>query len=177
MKISPAVSFALFIFGLVLLNACSERDTGANSAPAAVNTSNSNSTVSGDDVQQLGKIINLPFEPGESTVWRESNLAQDFGNGTPSVNGKKLVAVLIFESDQTDEITKRAEGFKNSVPAEIDAENWFPEELVAQSQVSGAGTLKGNSYAANDFMKAPFIDGKLIRVIDTNYFVLELTTY
>jgi hypothetical protein len=37
--------------------------------------------------------------------------------------------------------------------------------------------LKGAAYAANDFLQSPYNNGKLTRINDTNYFVLELFSF
>ncbi len=55
----------------------------------------------------------------------------------------------------------------------------WPARLMAaggaQSELSGDETLKGNSYAANDFLQSPYEAGKLTRLEDSNYFILELS--
>ena len=58
---------------------------------------------------------------------------------------------------------------------DVGAETWFPEELTAQSQLSGEGVLKGTAYAANEFFNIPYGSGKVTRIRGTDYFVLELT--
>ncbi len=81
-----------------------------------------------------------------------------------------------FTTEQADEIVKRAETYKAPVAVQMEAEEWFPPELIAQSGASGDDTIKGNSYAANDFVKTPYTGGKLTRIVNTDYFVLELIT-
>ncbi|MDQ3042529.1 MAG: hypothetical protein M3R11_09180, partial [Acidobacteriota bacterium] len=71
-------------------------------------------------------------------------------------------------------IVASAERYKTPAPADIDAEDWFPPELVAKSQESGDASLKGIGYAANDFLQPPYSNGRLTRINDTDYFVLEL---
>ncbi len=60
-------------------------------------------------------------------------------------------------------------------PAETTTETWFPAELIAASGLSGNETLKGTAYSAEDFMKSPYNQGRLIKVDETDYFILELT--
>ena len=52
----------------------------------------------------------------------------------------------------------------------------LPPELIAQSQGSGDEILKGKSYAANEFFSESYKNGKITRINDTDYFILELTS-
>ncbi|MEZ5428029.1 MAG: hypothetical protein R2747_17285 [Pyrinomonadaceae bacterium] len=163
---------------LLFLTGCGNGGEANGNDSAGPTPSNENANVVGDNVLELGKIINLPFEPDESTVWREINLnTQNSEKRVPGPNEKKLIAVMKFTPEQTAEIIKSAEKHGVSAPAQLDAENWFPAELVAQSQEAGDATLKGNSYAADDFIKHPYTGGKLTRIVNTDYFVLEITSF
>ncbi len=93
----------------------------------------------------------------------------------PPQQQKKLTAVVKFSSEASDNIVRQAESVKPLVAIEIDAETWFPAELVAQSQLSGDESLKGTSFAADNFLQPPYNQGKITRVNETDYFVLELT--
>ncbi|MDQ3063304.1 MAG: hypothetical protein M3R14_10685 [Acidobacteriota bacterium] len=168
MKISQAkliLSLALSIF---LLNACAGNET-ANTNSLASNVNSKTEVVAKDDIEELGKIIKLAFVPEEAT-YSEINLNDR--NSVP--NQKKLVAVLKFSAENANQIVAQAEKYNPPAPADIDAENWFPPELVAKSQETGDEFLKGAAYAANDFLQSPYINGRLTRINDTNYFVLEL---
>jgi hypothetical protein len=166
MKFFQAKLFFVFLTGAFLLAACgasgevNQNANGANQSSGA----NGNSNLTKDDTEEFGKIVSMPFVP-EEVMWRE----------TSSRNTKKLIAVLKFSAQDAQAIVAQAETYKPAAPSEIDAENWFPPELVAQSQQSGDEILKGNAYAANDFISRDYKDGKLTRISDTNYFVLELT--
>ena len=170
MKISQAkliLSLALSIF---LLNACAGNKT-ANTNSFAPTADSKTGVVANDDIGELGKIIKLPVVPEEAT-YSEINL----NNENSATNKKKLVAVLKFSVEDANQIVAQAEKYNPPVPADIDAENWFPPELVAKSQETGDDFLKGVAYAANDFLQTPFINGKLTRINETNYFVLELSS-
>lgn len=168
MKISQAkliLSLALSIF---LLNACGgNKTTNTNSFAQGVDSKTE--IVAKDDIEELGKIIKLSSVPEEAT-YSEINL----NDGNSVTNNKKLVAVLRFSAETANQIVAQAEKYNPPAPADIDAENWFPPELVAKSQETGDEFLKGVEYAANDFLQNPFVNGKLTRINDTNYFVLEL---
>ncbi|MGI8467369.1 MAG: hypothetical protein ACR2N3_02845 [Pyrinomonadaceae bacterium] len=162
-------TFAVLTSVLFWTSACSDSaETNGN-----VNSNVSNQTAGGaaltkDDIDELSAIIRLPETP-EEVVWREEE--------TANPKGKKLTAILKFNPESAAKIVESAAKIKPAAPTEIGTENWFPNELTAQSQLSGNESLKGISYAANDFYNPPYTNGKLTKVNETNYFVLELTTY
>lgn len=179
MKFFPETSL-IFLFSIVLLSgACVETgNVKTNQAANSANQteiSNNNANIAKDDVAELSGLINSPFEIDDSSVWREVNLGTP-NERVPGPTDRKLIAVLKFKPEDADEIVKRAETYKPAVPAQFEAESWFPAELIAQSQASGDETIKGNSYAANDFVKTPYTGGKLTRIVNTDYFILELIT-
>ena len=173
--------FAGIIFVLiatvVLLNACGGEEINKNISTSD-NLQNANpASLVKDDVEEFGKTIKLPFEP-EEVVWQDDNLKdKNVGNRVPAPNERRIVAVLKFTSEDSNRLIAQAEKFAPAKLAEIDAESWFPVELIAQSQLAGDETLKGNSYAADDFFLEPFNKGKFTHVANTNYFVLELTSF
>jgi len=141
---------------------------------AAANTENANSVK--DDIAELGKIIKLQLLPEEVNYWEE-NLTKTDGDSQLIVqNGKKIIAVLKFSPDNAAQLTNQIEKIKSPTDSEIDAESRFPAELIARSQLSGDESLKGKSYAADDFFQTPYTNGKITRIENSDYFVLELTT-
>lgn len=152
--------------------------------PAAENQTNQNRTNTNqakantssvkDGAESLQMVVNLPFEPQE-VVWREEPLGKETENSRlPSLNEKKLTAVLLFRTEDAEKIVAQAQSYKPPASNEISPEDWFPAELVAQSQISGDETIKGTVYDAKDFFQAPYLDGKITRIENSNYFVLEL---
>ena len=168
------VLFAL----LGLFSACKEYDnTNINSnianANQAVNVTRKN-IYAKDDTVELGKVVNLPATPEESD-WREEPISvQQSGNQSPISNKRKLTAVLKFSAEDAQRIVEQAEKYDAPKSAAINTEDWFPAELIAQSQLSGDETLKGTAYAANDFILQPYTSGRIARIEETDYFVLEL---
>lgn len=163
-KILSILSLSIF-----LLTACSKPDfVNQNDNSAQINTNQNggkdNAPLTKDDVEELGKIIKLPFAP-EEVMWREESVN--------APNRKKLTAVVRFSAEDAARIAEQAGNNKSA--AAIDAETWFPAELVAQSQLSGDESLKGISYPADNFFQPPYNQGKITRINDTNYFVLELS--
>jgi len=164
--------FSVFVL-VCLLNACSRNgDADVNSAARNANqTANSSSVVNAqDDIEELGKIVKLPALPDEVT-YSETNS----NNG--GENNKRLIAILKFSTVNANQIAASAEQHKTPAPAGVDAEDWFPPELVARSRETGDGSLKGVEYAANDFLQPPYASGRLTRINDTDYFVLELSMF
>ena len=171
MKCLPTNLICGFFLSIFLLGACVNNETDKNAnlpKNKTANYANENKIPPNDNVEELERIVKLPFHPEEAT-WRETDLNTPEGE-------KKLTAVLKFLSEDANKIVQQAEKYKPATAVDIDAEDWFPAELIAQSQLSGDENLKGKSYAANDFLETPYTNGKITRIDDTDYFVLELTT-
>lgn len=173
-----------FITGLFLINllftvSCSSSNptnTNANGANKAANnkTSGNNANPVKDDITELLNIIRLPEVP-EEAMWKEETLGKQDGR-VPGPTDKKLIAVLKYTPENAAKIVALVEKNKTPEPSEVSAESWFPEELIAQSQLSGNESLKGISYGANDFFNIPYGTGRITRIENTDYFVLELMT-
>ncbi len=175
MKISQTKSIFALLIVTFFLSACLGNQSGDSNSNASntLLTANSNrETTVQDDVENLGKIIKLPSAPLEATY---SETSPNDRNAAP--NEKKLVAVLKFSPEDAAKIVTNAGKYKPSVVSDIDAEMWFPPELVAKSQETGDEYLKGVEYAANDFIQPPYLNGKLTRLNNTDYFVLELVSF
>ncbi len=151
----------LVFFAALFLNACAPPNTNSNNSAKANKPSNTNADTTKDDTEEFAKIVKLPVQP-EEVSWRESA-------------DKKIIAVLKFSATEANNLVAQIEKHKPAQNAEVNAENWFPPELVAQSQQAGDATLKGKEYAANDFFLAPYTKGKITRIDSTNYFILELS--
>ncbi|HVE59105.1 MAG TPA: hypothetical protein VNB22_19940 [Pyrinomonadaceae bacterium] len=173
MQSAPKLFIALLI-AAIFTGCASNNAPNTNAANQSANSANSNGAASiKDDADELEMMIKLPFHP-EEAIWREEVLGKTGDNRVPAPTDKKLTAVLRFLKEDADKITAQAEKYKPAATEIINSESWFPTELVAQSQTSGDETLKGKSYAANDFYNPPYTDGKLTRIDGTDYFVLEL---
>lgn len=167
MNFVPKYFFFLFI--IISLTGCGGDDgqnSAVNSQNAAANQANSNEQKinANDNIGELETTIKIPYKP-EEAIWREETLAQ---------SGKKLTAVLNFTAENAGKIVAEAEPKKAVTQTVIPVETWFPAELVAQSELSGDDTLKGNVYSAEGFFQPPYTDGRLIRMENSTYFVLEL---
>ncbi len=137
------------------------------------NTSiNINANVADDNDIKLMELINSPYEPIGDSPWREDDLAANADNS--GQKGKKITAVLKFSEEDTKKILEKAGSRKNPYKVSIDAESWFPAELIAKSDTTGDTTLKGTGYSADEFVKSPFNEGSLIYIDGTDFFVLNL---
>ena len=87
-----------------------------------------------------------------------------------------MTAVLHYLPEDTPKLIALTEKHKPAEAVELEVESWFPAELIAQSQTSGNETIKGNAYAANDFLQSPYSTGRITHISGTDYFVLELST-
>ena len=153
------VILALFL-SAATLTACVDGSKNAN-VPGSSAPSNAAANSARTNVEELGLIANISY-PTEDIVWKEDAAK------------KRIIAVMRFSSADSDKIV--AEASKNGSPqnAEIAVENWFPDELVAQGEMSGDNALKGLAYPANAFFLEPYTSGRITRIEGGDYFVLEL---
>jgi hypothetical protein len=157
----------LLVFCLsVFVSACGSGPAKGNLSNQANRTPvDANKMQSKDDIEELEGLVKLTYHP-EDAVWRDDADAQ---------GGRKLVCVLRFKPEEAQRITEAAGKYRAAQPVELEAEGWFPPELVAKSQQSGNETIKGTSYSANDFLIPPFTEGRAVRIDGTNFFVVELS--
>ena len=176
MKISRAILVSIVILPLLSVgSACSGNDSkNSNSANSntALNDQANVEIVPQDDVEELGAIVRLPIVP-EETIYIENFL----NNANIPPDKRKLVAVLKFSNENAAQVVAQVEKHQPAAPADVDAEMWFPPELIAKSQETGDEYLKGTAYAADGFLQSPYTNGRLTRINETNYFVLELTSF
>ena len=162
MKIrNAAASLALFLFLVILTSCGSQSNTNSQNASVA-NSNANNSNVAKTNVEELGMLINVPYE-SEEAFWKDD------------ASHKKLVAVFRFPEPEAIRLIADAEKVRPAQQVNIPSQPWFPPELIAQGDLSGDDTLKGKSYAANAFFQDPYNDGRITRIEDTDYFVLELS--
>ena len=58
----------------------------------------------------------------------------------------------------------------------LTVESWYPNELIAQGELTGESTVKGQSYTAEPFLNPPYTKGKITRVENTDYFILQISS-
>jgi len=162
-KLRVGVILAFFL-SAIPFSGCGDGNKLANtrSAANAPNNANENSNSAKTNVEELGLLINVPYAT-EDIAWKE-NAAH-----------KKVVAVFKFSTLDANRLVAEAEKFGPAENVSIPVETWFPDELTAQSDISGDSTLKGRAYPANAFYQEPYTSGKITRIEGGDYFVLELT--
>jgi len=151
----------LFIF-TGLLAACGGGANTASPARPTANVSAENVNAARTNVEELGVIVNVPYE-AEDIAWKED------------ADHKRVRAVLRFSPADSARVVAEAEAFGRPENTTLASETWFPDELIAQSDMSGDSSLRGQAYPANRFFQEPFTSGRLVRVDGSDYFVLDLT--
>jgi len=129
---------------------------GQNTAVRSADSNNAART----NVEELGVLIKVPYT-AEDIVWKEYN------------GKKRIVAVMRFSPADANRIVAEA-GTPGNPETSIAVESWFPDELIAQSEMSGDAAVRGRSYPAIAFTQEPYTIGKITRVEGTDYFILEM---
>lgn len=155
------VILAFFAAG-ALLSACggTANSNAASNAPA--NAANDAANTAKSNVEELGLLINMPYE-AEEVVWKED------------AQSKKVIAVLRFSPDDSKKFVAQAEKIKVPQKVTLPTQTWFPPELIAQGDMGGEDSVNGLAYSASAFFQPPFTEGRITRVEDTDYFVLEVS--
>ena len=145
---------ALISFSCVAGNQNANSNTNTIAVPAA-NAAKTN-------IEELGLYVKVPYET-EDIVWKEF----------PA--NKRLTAALRFSSADANKLVEEARGFGPVENVSLPVEPWFPDELIAQGEMSGDSALRGQAYVANSFFQEPYTAGRVIRIEGTDYFILEVS--
>lgn len=163
-KAALILSLSLFV-----LTACSDsNETAVNNSnikeiSANLNDPDSPAKKANDNLEELGDLMKIPFETTDGR-WREE-----------TVDGvRKLSVVIRFEKDEADKLELDSAKHGEPQAVEISMQDWFPNELRTQSDYSMNSTLKGKAYPPNEVLLAPFNSGRLIRIEDNDFFIIEL---
>ncbi|MGQ0540587.1 MAG: hypothetical protein ACT4O9_01900 [Blastocatellia bacterium] len=132
----------------------------SNAANAAAKTAN-------DNIEELGMIVRLSLEP-EEVVWHDEPVAD-------RPQERKLTAVLLYLPANATKIISETSKHGPPVSSTITVQDWYPNELISQNDLADEQGLKGTTYRANEFVKAPFLEGTVTNIDGTDYFILELT--
>ena len=157
------------VFLIIALSGVSIATASCSGGPANIANNGTNASTSpsvarvNDNIEELGLLIKLPYSP-EEAVWKETP-----GSGS----SHKILAVLKFTPEDTRQLVAGA-GAGRAVSATV--EEWFPPELVAQSDTSGDNALQGTQYDASAFASEGFANGRLVYVNETDFFVLEMNS-
>jgi hypothetical protein len=156
--------FSLILSSLLFAACAPEPDANSASNKIQSNTDSNAAKKANDNLEELGMLIKLTDEP-EDVAWRD----EPFGGG------RKLTAVILYLPASTNKIISDAEMHGPATDTSVEPADWFPKELISQSELSG-GSLQGKQYPANDFFQAPYSGGRLIRIEGTDYIIVELST-
>jgi hypothetical protein len=154
-----------FIAVSVSLSACARlgSKTSDNAPTNAVNHTSESKDIEKTNVEELALLISVPYQT-EDIVWKLD------------AEHKKVVAVFRFSPEDAGRVVAEASKFGHSQGVSIETETWFPDELMAQGDLSGDNALKGTAFPANNFFQEPYTSGRIVRIEGGDYFVLELTS-
>ena len=172
MRISPiAISLTIFL-ALACLSGCTGKNAAnSNSAAGDSNSSASAADAPKDNSEEFEQMVHLPL-PAEDVVWKET--APDPSTSPDTTLTKRLIAVLLFTRENAAKLSEDLGRSHPPIGESLDPDSWYPAELIAQSNVRGDGKLSGQSYAADEFLQPPYTQGKITRIENTDYFILEL---
>ena len=108
-------------------------------------------------------LVKLPVEP-EEVSWKEDSAK------------KQLIAVLRFSPENAGKLSAEIEKSGQPAVEDLPVESWYPAELVAQGELTGESTVKGKSFPADPFLNPPYTKGKITRVENTDYFILQISS-
>ncbi len=158
--------FALLVFLLFtqLLIGCSSRAGNTNTAnSAASNSSNTAKAGPKDNIEELGMLVRLPFTP-EEVAWEENR------------EQKTLTAVIRFSPENAQKMAAEISKNGQPSPATVTVESWYPNELIAQGEMTAESAVKGQSYPAEPLLNPPYTNGKITRIENTDYFILQISS-
>jgi len=163
MQFSWLAPVLLVLIASQFLTGCSSPSGNANSSNTAASSSNSVANSTNDNIDEFTLIVRLPFEPEEPS-WREY----------PET--KKLLAVVRFSPENANKMSAEIAKNGQPTPETLSVETWYPAELIAQSDVTGESIVKAQSYPAVPFLNPPYTKGKISRVENTDYFILQISS-
>lgn len=178
---------SVLIMIVVLMTAC-----GSSNSPAVVNraAANNQSNVSRNmnesnapkaevktDIEGLEKQINLPVRPAE-VKWT-AELFDNSQGAVPGPSDSRLTALLKYDDKGAAELIKKLEADPQEKSlGNTDLKSWFPDDVKSEAKtVDGRTYLEGAKYSPNVFFRSPYLNGNLIRVGQTNCFVLNLFSF
>lgn len=129
------------------------------------------------DIERLAQQIALPVRPA-AVLWRQEVLGKQ-NSSVPGPTDHRLVALLKYEEKDALALIEKVRGeSKGMNVGNVDVEPWFPEEVKRLARKDDDRTIwEGAAYEADAFLRAPYTSGKLVRVGETNYFVLKLLSF
>lgn len=169
----PRIGAVLGLIALCLLQAC-RSTTQIDAGNMDASRLGSSAERVRDGLGELQAAVNLTVEPDE-LLWTEEVLDGRAASDTGRAPGaKRLVAVLRFDSPRAAEFQGVFSALGAGMKVDVEVEEWFPTEMKAQGQTGGGGSLKGVSVPANSLLRPPYQYGRLIKVDESPFYILEL---
>jgi hypothetical protein len=147
----------------IILSCTSQTDNTNIANSNGRNSANANSQVPKDNVEKLGLLVRLPFEP-EEVAWEEN----------PET--KSLTAVIRFSPENAGKMAAEIAKNGQPTPDQVSVESWFPNELLAQGELTGESIVKGHSFPAAPYLNPPYTTGKITQIENTDYFILQISS-
>ena len=154
--------FLTVAVSIAIASGCGGNAANTGQQPRPGDAAAANSNTPRTNVEELGMLINVPYQV-DDLVWKEY----------PSQ--KRILAVMKLPPEDARRLVDDASANGQPTGVTMRFEQWFPDELIAQGQMSGDSELKGQSYPANSFFQPPYNTGHVARVDGTDFFVLDLS--
>jgi hypothetical protein len=129
------------------------------------------------DVNALASIIPLDPQP-VAVSWQRKALGSNHVVDIPGPTDYSLTAVLQYRDEDVAAVVAAAAKMAPAAIGEVAWQDWFPAALkpFATPSQDGNLVLKGERYQSHQIKRAPLLQGPLVRIGKTNYFVLSLFT-
>lgn len=129
------------------------------------------------DLESLEKQINLPVRPSE-VRWAADVLDNSKGD-FPAPSDRRLTVLLKYDETSAAELTGKLSGAPMDASlGKAEIKSWFPDEVKnAARNVDGRTYLEGAKYPPDAFLRSPYLNGSVVRVENTGYFVLDLHSF
>ena len=174
----PPLLLVLVMFSAACVE---DKDYGqANTLRPEVNRNsniNVNNEPAEDSTVKLESLINLPVEAEENDFRIEDvKPAKGSDERVPGPTDRILTVVMRFSDEKAAELVELVEKDKAPFEAGVIPEPWFPAELKAKAESEGDQEIKGKAYSAKAFSKSPWLNGSIVRIPQTNFFVLRMSS-
>jgi hypothetical protein len=155
----PFRHLAICLLAIISISCGPRPENQQNAANTSANQSAANKA--NNNAEELGMLINFQLEP-EDLIWRADETK------------KTIVAVMHFDPPEATKLKNDLAAKAQGSPRSVTTEEWFPPELVAQGEAAGNSSISGTVFPATDFYLAPYTEGTITHITDTEFFVLEL---
>lgn len=164
MQSTGLTAILLSMLAIQILTSCSTPVSNANVANGArpANSSSTSKVVPKDNVEEFAILVRLPFEP-EEVAWEEKP------------DDQAMTAIIRYSPENASKMSAELAKLGAGTPETLSVEAWYPAELIAQSELSGESSIRSRSYPAESFLNPPYTKGKIARIDNTDYFILQVS--